>query len=230
MMDRLEKAEKALSELMAVVREMRQEKCNIITAGEAYGCMMTDHNINGFVPGDWAICDAPHEKDLLWGAPMGNHVGKPIRLHTIYRSIASTEDGLVWRTSWLRKVPAPVQSTEPQTVAMRTVGCGDGYNIAIVPTDSPRAIPFSVALEYMRVGREVRRQGWGYGYLSIRKKNGAGYSYISRATPNEFGDGLACMWQPTEAQILATDWEVLGANDEPIEILQSITGRYTVHD
>ena len=74
---------------------------------------------------------------------------------------------------------------------------------------SPKNIPFSVALEYMKAGRRVRHSTWQSDYLFLSKKNETGYHYIAKATPNIDGEGLSSMWKMDASFILAPDWEVV---------------------
>lgn len=75
-----------------------------------------------------------------------------------------------------------------------------GYLIDIDPKASPSGIPFSVALEYLKAGRKVRRPGMGNGYIhQVLGSYGAHWG-----TEKPF-----CAIQVIEAGLMTSDWMVL---------------------
>lgn len=80
----------------------------------------------------------------------------------------------------------------------------EGWHISIAPGASPKNIPFSVALEYLKQGRTVRRSGWSDGKCFVR--------LAPRKDALVYGDAMGlthCGWSSGTSEVLATDWEVL---------------------
>jgi hypothetical protein len=75
------------------------------------------------------------------------------------------------------------------------------HTVCIMPKGNPKGIPFSVALEYMRAGREVRRPHWF---------NAARWRIINSCIRQIYWDGLDNGIAPVHHDsLLATDWEVV---------------------
>jgi len=91
-------------------------------------------------------------------------------------------------------------------VAPSTMWNNIGYNIALDPKASPTGIPFSVALEYLKAGREVRRKSWSITTHRIQPHGpgGVGGMYVIAGASVYVGD-----FQPALSDMLATDWEVV---------------------
>lgn len=84
------------------------------------------------------------------------------------------------------------------------------YGIAIDPKASPSGIPFSVALEYLKAGRVVRRSSWPLNSISIF---GGGFAFTSYAG-NDRGASSAA-YRPGSRDLLATDWMVVPEPPNP---------------
>lgn len=91
-------------------------------------------------------------------------------------------------------------------VAPSTMWNNIGYNIALDPKDSPSGIPFSVALEYLKAGREVRRKGWA---PSTRRVQPHGPGGVGGMQVISGASVYVSDFQPALSDMLATDWEVV---------------------
>lgn len=84
------------------------------------------------------------------------------------------------------------------------------YNFAFDTSASPSGIPFSVALEYLKAGRVVRRSSWPLNSISIF---GGGFAFTSYAG-NDRGASSAA-YRPDSRDLLATDWMVVPEPQNP---------------
>ncbi len=74
------------------------------------------------------------------------------------------------------------------------------------PKASPTGIPFSVALEYLKTGREVRRKGWALTTRRIQPNGPGGVGGLYVITGASW---CVSGFQPALSDMLATDWEVV---------------------
>jgi len=73
-------------------------------------------------------------------------------------------------------------------------------NIIIDPTASPKNIPFSVALEYLKAGRRICRSQWELGACAVIRP-GKGIVYECTTYAERF--------KPENNDMLSTDWMVI---------------------
>lgn len=119
---------------------------------------------------------------------------------------ASLEIGhLKERVSKLEGVRTSEDSPTPNRVAHAANDAnGKGmWLIEIDPRASPKNLPFSVALEYLKSGRSIRRTAWPEkGSMRIAPRKDALVFYDPAGLTHY-------AWAPSTFDFLATDWEVL---------------------
>jgi hypothetical protein len=82
----------------------------------------------------------------------------------------------------------------------------DGYVLVYSPDRSPNDVSFSVALEFLRDGRRIKRRAWREGrYLEI--VNGQIGLFTGHPAETDFGPGFYLI--VTSGEILEQDWCVL---------------------
>lgn len=81
------------------------------------------------------------------------------------------------------------------------------YHIAIDTDGSPRNIPFSVALEYLKAGRKIKRSSWRN--TESKRIEARGNGAIGGIEVIVGASNYVCDFNPSCADMVACDWMVL---------------------
>lgn len=162
-------------------------------------------------------CDLPasteqYSEELLKEA-------EKLRVHPYHLAFANSRGAIIRNIpidELVGKPPATPPNPDPFLVESGKIAFTDcsgkrvvnsGYcPVTIDPTASPKNMPFSVALEFLKAGREVRRAQWKPDTLRVQPRGheGAGGLCMVYAASLVQGDFTASL-----NDLLATDWMVI---------------------